>query len=200
MTCVPYTQWIAANAACNAKSNPISVKGFGYVPTGRAALRGLGFSVSASITPTSVANAIQSGQLINPPSSSAPPVVQSTPSINTTPMLDPSDPCFVATQEPCPAGQGCPAVCPPGFHSIDLVARPGQPAMCNCTRDRAPAPNYGNAFMARGTPNTPPRATIPAGIQANASASGGFQHWGILAAVVLGGGALYYVTKKKKAA
>ena len=143
--CVPYYQWLTANAACRAKSAGIDVKGFGYTRTGVAGLRGLGLrglgaGVDFSITPESVATAIQGGGVVQsaPPPPSGPPVV-SQPTLNTTPVYDPSDPCYVAQQTPCPMGVGCPAGCPTGYHSVNLLVGPGKPAQCTCGRDAAPA-------------------------------------------------------------
>lgn len=200
--CVPYYQWLTANAACRAKSAGIDVKGFGYTRTGVAGLRGLrglGASMDFSITPSSVATAIQGGGVIQTPPPSAPPVV-SQPTLNTTPVYDPSDPCYIAQQTPCPMGTGCPAGCPTGYHSVNLLVAPGKPAQCVCAQDKALAPTYpSGTFAPHGAPATaPPSNTVPI-LQSN-TAAGGFSHWGLLAAVAVGGTALYLVMRKKKAA
>lgn len=32
-------------------------------------------------------------------------------------------------------GDACPATCPAGYHSIDMLVAPGQPTTCTCGRD-----------------------------------------------------------------
>lgn len=192
--CIPYAQWLTANAACKAKSSTFAVRGFGYVPTGMAGLRSLGFSITGSITPASVATAMQTGQMVQtaPAAGGQPAVVAAAsagPSINTAPVYsDPNDPCYIASQTPCPAGQGCPAVCPPGYHSIGLLTAPGKPSLCNCAKDKPASGSGGSA--------TAP-AMDPGGGIVQSTAAGGFSHWGLLAALAAGGGVLYLVMKKK---
>lgn len=36
-------------------------------------------------------------------------------------------------------GDACPATCPQGFHSIDMLVGPGKPAQCSCGRDATPS-------------------------------------------------------------
>jgi hypothetical protein len=190
--CIPFLQWLQYNDACKAKTSTFSVKGFGYSATGLAGLRAYG-DLNFSVTPASVVNfASGNAPLVSTPSAAppTPSVTAMQPTINTTPVYDPSDPCYYAAQTPCPAGTGCPASCPTGFHSIGLVTAPGAPAQCVCGKDKAVAPPAAT---------TGPAPYVAPPVQANVAA-GGFSHWGLLAAVVVGGGALYLVTRKKQAA
>ncbi len=177
--CIPYFQWLGANAACRDKSAGISVRGFGYTRTGVAGLRGLAlrglgddYSVQA-------------------------PVV-SQPSLNTS-AIDASDPCYIAQQTPCPMSTGCPASCPTGFHSVTLLAAPGKPAQCVCGKDKAASapPTTTMTIVPGGSASAPP-SSDPGVVQSNVAA-GGFSHWGLLAAVAVGGTALYLVMRKKAA-
>lgn len=117
--------------------------------------------------------------------------------INTTPVYnDPNDPCFIATQTPCAPGSPCPIVCPTGYHSMSMLAAPGQPALCNCAKDKVPTAPSASAAPSNGSATAP--SSIPGGTPiTTASAAGGFSHWGLLAALAVGGGALYLVMKKK---
>ena len=192
--CIPYVQWIEYNAQCRDKQSGLSVKGFGYTATGLRALRGLGLSISASITPASVANAINTGNLVQTapaPAPAASPVVSNAPSINTTPICnDPNDPCcIVQNSPPCPLGTACPATCPTGFHSVDLLHAPGTPAKCNCVRDHVPTLTPNTTMSLGPTPGSPA-----------SSSTAGFSKLGLLAAGLAAVGVVYLVTKKRAAA
>ncbi len=66
-------------------------------------------------------------------------------------------------------GDACPAACPQGFHSIDMLVAPGKPAQCTCGRD------------------APPPTLV-------ASASSSMQYkWGIIAGVAIAGFIVYKV-------
>lgn len=210
MACIPYTQWLGANAGCKAKTSTFSVQGFGYTRTGIAGLRGLGLrglgaGFDVSVTPASIATAIQGGGLVqSAPPPSTPPVI-SQPTLNTTPVYnDPNDPCYIASQTPCPAGTGCPAQCPSGYHSIDLLVAPGKPAQCACGKDKAASAPSAMTLVPGGSATAPPSGNpvltpTPGGILQSNVATGGFSHWGLLAAVAVGGTALYLVMRKKAA-
>lgn len=177
MACIPYAQWITANAACRDKTQAISVKGFGYAATGRAGLLGLG------------ATFIEAQQLMA--AASAPPAQN----LNTQALVyDVNDPCSISVQAPCPAGTGCPAICPTGWHSIGLLTAPGQPALCNCAKDAATVATA--ATSSSGSAVAPSVTSTPPLVQASMT-DAGFSHWGLLAALAVGGGALYLVMKKK---
>lgn len=107
---------------------------------------------------------------------------------------DPNDPCTLAAQAPCPMGSGCPAACPPGSHSFQLMTAPGSPAVCICQRDK-PLPPVVQPSLA-----PVPAASPVVPVTASASSTGGFSRWGLLAALAAGGTAIYLVTRKKKAA
>lgn len=184
MTCVDYTTWMNAKKACANKL--ASVKGFGYVSTGRS----LGFSVSATVSPASI---IGGGAGQQAPMQTMVPLQVTAPAyastINTN-AIDPTDPCYIASQGFC--------TCPPGLNKVCLAQVPGSttPAPCQCIAPaRSSAPSSGSA-TAPASSNA-----LPGGVpvqQANVAA-GGFSHWGLLAAVAVGGTALYLVMKKKQA-
>ncbi len=184
--CVPYYQWLTANAACRAKSAGIDVKGFGYTRTGVAGLRGLG-DTWLNLTPTPPGPNVVQGTVMAP--------VVSQPTLNTAPVYnDPNDPCYIASQTPCPMGTGCPAGCPTGYHSVNLLVAPGKPAQCVCAQTKSVAP------PSNGSATAPPSgggSQVPI-LQSN-TAAGGFSHWGLLAAVA-GVGLVGYLVMKKKAA
>lgn len=108
---------------------------------------------------------------------------------------DPNDPCTLAAQAPCPMGTGCPAACPPGSHSFQLMTAPGAPAVCICQRDKPLPP-----VISQPIPSSQPASADPTPVTASASSTAGFSHWGLLAALAVGGTAIYIVTRKKKAA
>ena len=178
MTCVDYTTWMNAKKACALKLS--SVKGFGYVATGRS----LGFSVSATVDPASI---IGLGPSQSSTMQTAVPIQVTAPAYSSTlntSVVDPTEPCYIASQGFCN--------CPVGLNKVCLAQVPGSttPAPCQCmapAKPKAQAPASSSALPG-GVPVT----------QANVAA-GGFSHWGLLAALAVGGTALYLVTRKKQA-
>jgi len=233
MTCIPYDQWFQYRVACNAKNNPLSVKGFGYVLAG---LRGLG---ATGLTANQVL--IETGAPL--------------PATINTSAVDTSDPCYLAAQTPCPQtpSNAPPLVCPAGqirscpfvpagqqmdwskcscssclegsaWYAAQLACNAGDKTQCAVTNTRpcvAPVPcpsgtrvvvqvprqattgAWGSVAVsycsASGSASAPPSGNaLPGGVlTASATAAGGFSHWGLLAAVVVGGGALYLAMRKK---
>lgn len=171
MTCIDYQVWTAAQQACNARL--ASVKGFGYTATGARGLRGLGISIVSALNPMlSVSTSASSG--------GSPPVhVMTAAPVARAPTANPA---MVAAAAASAAAanshSGQPAVVSSpinttGYDPSDACSIAGQ-TPC------APAPSSGSA-------TAPPRAV----------SSGGFSHWGLLAALAVGGGALYLVMRKK---
>lgn len=205
MTCIDNQQWKTAQLACNAKLAGVKGLGFGYKRTGIAGLRDLG-ALQFSVTPASVVNfASGNAPLVSSGSPApAPAPLPPTLNINTAPstVIDPNDPCSVASQMPCPG----PDTCSGGLvRTCEKVPRQanngawGTVSICYC----APPP-YASAIPSHApstyVPAPPPADTTYAPpVQANLAA-GGFSHWGLLAAVAVGGGALYLVMRKKKPA
>ena len=116
-----------------------------------------------------------------------PPTLMTPPPASLSP-IDPNDPCSIAGQKPCLA----PAVCPPGQARIcqnvprqaTMGAHAGEwgtVSVCQC--GAAPAPTPGPAYAPSSTPI----------VQASA---GGFQHWGLLAALAAGGAVIYFVSRR----
>jgi hypothetical protein len=205
MACLDNQVWKQAQLACNARlQQAASVKGFGYAATGVAGLRGLGFTITGSIDPSSIIG--YATPTSSPSPSPTAPMSQSaiasmaaqaaaqaaasnsrsggTPAILSSP-IDPNDPCSVASQLPC----GGPDSCPPGqVHTCERLPKQAlngkwglSATICSCS-----------------SPAAAPAAPIPGGtIVSQKGAAGGFSHWGLLAALAVGGGALYLVMRKK---
>lgn len=163
MACVDYATWLKASQDCQAMT--ASVKGFGYVPAGRAALRGLGID------------------FVNDPALT----LMSINSLNVA--ASSTDPCAIAQQTPCP--QPVPA---------SLKAPPTPQAACAANPSSVPC-QPGGAFFCKINPTdyrcqTAPLTTVDS--LTPAATAGGFNQWGLLAALAAGGAAIYLVTRKKK--
>lgn len=106
---------------------------------------------------------------------------------------DPNDACVIAAQAPCTT---CPASCPPGWVSgsfTSQMATSGRP-QCSCF-PVATAPNAPSASLV--TSPSSGSAAAPASSASQASVAGGFNHWGLLAALAAGGAAIYLVARKR---
>jgi hypothetical protein len=148
MACIDYNTWVTAKAACLAAQSGLAVKGYGY-----AGLRGLG--VSPPPPPT--------GYTAAPSTVSLPTLIIAPP--------NPSDPCVIAAQTPCPA--------------TEMPANPN--AVPN-------VPGYFVPPAASTLPAPGPSATtVP-----TPAVAGGFNSWGLLAALAVGGIALALVLTHKK--
>lgn len=193
--CIEFMTWQNAKAACAAKNAALtaSVKGFGYTATGLAGLRGLGFSFNSLVTAGSTP--------ATPTPATPPPALKVSPA----PAYDPNDPCYIASLPQCSA-----VSCPSDYNKVCLLNKPGDndPPACACLKKPTPAMSPGQqaaaaaalqaaqaaAAASRG-PSTAP-AYAPSYAPSYASATGGFNHWGLVAAVVAGGALLYLVTQK----
>lgn len=120
MACVEYTTWNNAKVACQNLTESVRGLGHNYAPTGLRAMRGLGLTASAILTPTPFS--IPQAVVLAPAS----------PSLNTGASASATDPCTIAAQTPCPsAGRALTAAPPP------LVCGAGffktcNPAPCHC--------------------------------------------------------------------
>lgn len=69
---------------------------------------------------------------------------------------------------------------------INTTPDPNDPCVI-ASQTPCPGPSSGSASAPPASASTPTQASV----------AGGFQHWGLLAALAVGGGALYLVTRKK---
>ncbi len=115
------------------------------------------------------------------PTLMAPPPAASAP-------IDPNDPCSIASQKPCLA----PAVCPPGLSRI-CQNIPRQATM------GAHAGEWGTVSVCQCLSPSNPVAVGPtsAPVPVMQASAGGFQHWGLLAALAAGGAVIYFATRPR---
>lgn len=104
-----------------------------------------------------------------------------------------SDPCIIAQQTPCPQPS------PPS-----LKAPPTPQASCAANPASLPCQPGGSLFCRINptdyTCQSPLLTTTPDSFNpAAANTAGGFNQWGLLAALAVGGTAIYFLTRKKKA-
>lgn len=151
MACLDYATWLKASQACQA-SMP-SVKGFGYVATGKRGLRGYGDINNLAIQTST-----------------------------------PTDPCTLAQQTPCP--QPTPA----------SLKTPMTPAQFCAANPMHPNCQPGGSLFCRLNPTDYTCQTAPLVTDSLLPTAGGFNQWGLLAALAVGGTAIYLVTRKKKPA
>ncbi len=179
MACVDYTTWNNAKVACQNLQQSVRGLGHNYAPTGLRAMRGLGFSVSASVSPSAFTSLVQG---VNQ-SSAAAPAPSSSPTLNTASASSATDPCAIAAQTPCPAKPKALTAAPPPIVCGSGFFKTCNPAPCHCA-PVAPGPTDTTVMM----PTT----------QASTS-TGGFSQWGLLAVLAVGGFVVYKVATHKKA-
>lgn len=171
MACIDFSTWNDAVAACANQTQSVRGLGSGYKRTGVAGLRGLGLSVSATISPSSLQNALlmSSGVPLVAP---APPTGYA---LNVgTAASQTSDPCAIAAMTPCSKPKA-------------LTSAP-PPIVC------------GSGFMKSCTPQPCHCAPVPQDTTTmSASSTAGFSQWGLLAVLAVGGFVVYKVATRKKA-
>lgn len=199
MACIDYNTWMAANTACQNATQSVRGLGQNYVPTGLRALRGLGASISATITPQSFFSSMTSGSIQTAvPLAPAPPTGYNASTLNVAPAVG-TDPCAIASQVPC-SYQG---TCPQGYDETS----PG-PGVTNCVKHvpaltSAPPPIVcGAGFAKTCNPQPCHCAPVPqdtATMTTPSTSTAGFSQWGLLAVLAVGGFVVYKVATHKKA-
>lgn len=116
MTCVDYTTWNNARAACQNLQQSVRGLGHNYAPTGLRAMRGLG-SAAGLFAELSAAVA---------------PAAPTPSTLDTSAASNPADPCVIAAQTPCPAKPPSLTAAPPPIVCGQGFFKTCNPAPCHC--------------------------------------------------------------------
>lgn len=182
--CIDPAVWQQAVSDCQRIA---SVKGLGAPNYVRTGMRGLGVSITGTVSPSSALSFLTGGSLLQtaPPRAAAPapPTGYKSALVPAPPSGTTSDPCaLIASGTPCSTMGGC----PPGFNPVSIG-----PGETNC--QKAP-PSLTAAPVRKPPPGGDTAVMTPAPVVATA----GFNQWGLLAALAVGGFVVYKVATHKK--